>query len=243
MGLCSWLHRSNYSRLDLDSLLSVELPPFQTERERTQLITAAYISYTGSEHINDEYVRKFLRVINLSPILEKTVKSYFLNANNVARFLCYRNQTAENSYGIFELEAEQIFGHYMNDSVGSMIKDKRDLEALASYASSKIKGDEPDKIKKQKNALNQYKNEMNRFKKKNSELENKIKYAISIEEHNRLVEEYNDNVDKYEKLRKSYNFLVDAFNKQSGAIIQKVIQIAGGINLESKYFKILRVQL
>ena len=40
MGLCIWLQKANLNQLDLDELLTVELPPVQTPREKRQLIAA-----------------------------------------------------------------------------------------------------------------------------------------------------------------------------------------------------------
>ncbi|MGO8944021.1 MAG: hypothetical protein ACLQJ7_10150 [Syntrophobacteraceae bacterium] len=40
MGISSWLRKASPGWLDLDTLLSVELPPLATPREKTQLVSA-----------------------------------------------------------------------------------------------------------------------------------------------------------------------------------------------------------
>ena len=44
MGVCSWLKQADTRNLDLDALLSLEVPPLRTERDRTQMISVAYLA-------------------------------------------------------------------------------------------------------------------------------------------------------------------------------------------------------
>ena len=45
MGVCIWLQKANLSQLDLDELLTVELPPVHTPREKRQLVASSIIEF------------------------------------------------------------------------------------------------------------------------------------------------------------------------------------------------------
>jgi hypothetical protein len=241
MGLCSWLRRANVHGIDLDALLSVEVPPLRTERERTQLLTATQISYVEGEHISEEYVRRNSKVINLSPILDKPIRRYFLTSKNIAKFFCYKNHLDEEFYTRFESEANRIYVNNGDDSVRTIIKNKEDFQALASYASSNLKAPEPETIANYEQNLHKYKKELDRLEREIDQLKNRLKNANSIGEHNFYINQYNDRINKYELLRQTHNYLVDEFNKRNAISTPVLTRISGGINLESKYFKIRNV--
>src|SRR5205814_4274213 len=77
MGLCIWLQRANLIQLDLDELLTVELPLIQTPREKQQLIAAALISAeeTRALDLSDVAARAMVRY--LTPLLDKTITELF----------------------------------------------------------------------------------------------------------------------------------------------------------------------
>ena len=54
MGICSWLLKAQPAWLDLDELLSVELPPCETETERTQLMASTFMTTLKGEKLEPQ---------------------------------------------------------------------------------------------------------------------------------------------------------------------------------------------
>ena len=73
MGICGWLYKADPRWLDLDALLSVELPPVFIAREKTQLISACLVSCSKADGMNADYVIKNSSVSYLTPVLDNAV--------------------------------------------------------------------------------------------------------------------------------------------------------------------------
>lgn len=238
MGICSWLQRANPSWLDLDALLSVELPPFQTDREKTQLLVISHVAYLQLEGADEDYVKNNSKVIYSSWILDRTVKKYFLNSNNTAKYLCYKNNIEEDKYDIYKSEAKSLMSTYGNKKVREMIKTEKDLKALMVYASSKIELTAPPTVKKYRDEIESDKRKLKRIERKINTIESKM-YNASPAVYNSYVVEHNQLVEQYEIIGARLNRKIAIYN-QFDVQPPCIMEISGGINLEPEHFKIKR---
>ena len=236
MGICSWLQRANPTWLDLDALLSVELPPFQTDREKTQLLAISHVAYLQSEGVDEDYVKNNSRVIYLSWILNKTVKEYFLNSSNIAKYLCYKNNIEEDNYDIYRSESKHLMSTYSNKKVREMIKTEKDLKALMVYASRKIEFTAPPAAKKYGYEIESDKRKLERIEREINTIKSKM-YNASPAVYNSYVVEHNQLVEQYEIIGTSLNRKIAIYN-QFDVQSPCIMGISGGINLEPEHFKI-----
>ena len=237
MGICSWLYKASPRWLDLDALLSIELPPVRTTRDKTKLVSACIVSYSDSQGINQNYVLEKSKVVYLSPILEKKVSDHFINATNFSKYLCIKNGEKEDKHKIFESEALQLFPAQGNLKVREIIKTKEDLRALASYSADSLQAEKPltarnieNDLKLGKELLQKLEAEIDLTKRKLNSTENPQDYNVLVDHHNELILQYKSTLQKYNQDVNIYNSL--KINKLS------ILEIGGGINLEPRNFKI-----
>ena len=236
MGICSWLYDAKPNWLDLDALLSVELPPFKTERERTQLMAASFVSYLEADEIDYDYIKTKSQIIYLTPILEKKVGDYFNNPINVSKFLCEKNGIDQDRHNIYQEEGSTIFNSNFNKQVKSIIKTKIDLKALAMYASDNIDISPPQNVDFVIREIDDNKAMLDKLESEIDIIKMKMENA-SIWEYNSLVSEHNQMVEQYETLWQKYNQNVDYYN-QLDVEFPQIVEIGGGINLEPRNFRI-----
>jgi len=236
MGLCSWLYKARPQRLDLDTLLAVELPPLVTERERTQLIAASFISFLKSEDMNEDYVIKNAGVIYLSPILEKAVGEYFKNPTNVAKYLCLKHGVDENNHSAYASDSLRLFNEYRSNKVRDIIDSKEALKALATYSAQSVSIAEPAIIK----SIKSDKETLDKLESEIKKISHKINNANRTE-YNQLVDEHNELVNRHEIIRRRLNQNIEKLKKLDPQS-PSVIEIGGGINLEPRNFKIRATQ-
>ncbi|HUU89020.1 MAG TPA: hypothetical protein VMX17_14895 [Candidatus Glassbacteria bacterium] len=238
MGICSWLQRANPTWLDLDALLSVELPPFQTDREKTQLLAISHVAYLQSEGMDEDYVKNNSKAIYLSWILNKTVKEYFLNFSNIAKYLCYKNNIEEDNYDIYKSESKGLMSTYNNKKVEEMIKTEKDLKALVVYASRKIEFTAPLAVKKYGDEIESDKRKLERIERKINTIKSKM-YNASPVVYNSYVVEHNQLVEQCEIIGAKLNRKIAIYNQSLIDVRSLCIMgISGGINLEPEYFNI-----
>jgi len=235
MGICSWLKKANKSYIDNDALLSVELPAFNTEREKTQMVTASLISFTESDNFDEENVKKNSKVVFLSHILDKTVKEYFLNPSSIMKFLSYKNNISEVSLGTFESEANNIMATSGTKKVREIIETEKDLKALAEYASADIEVSLSPLAEKYKSEIDKGKGELDKLEQEIDKLKAKIADSGSDE----LYDLHNHLVGQYNSLLSKVNRDIAAYNQLDNSVLS-VARISGGINLEPKNFNVKR---
>ena len=237
MGICSWLYKANPRNLDLDVLLSVELPSFTTPREKTQLVAANFISYSKSEAVTTNYLIKNSKVTYLSPILDKKVSDHFKNSTNLAKYLCVKHGKEKANYKVYESEALQLFNTYRNVKVREIINTKKDMEALASYSADSLDVQKPPVVKNLERILKADEQSLEELKSRINQIERSVKSATNDNTYNALVDQHNKLVSQYEAVRKRYNKVLERYNLLG---IQRSlgIEISGGINMEPRKFKI-----
>ena len=232
MAISSWLKKANATWLDLDTLLSVELPAFSTEREKTQLVATSLVAYTEHDSLDEIYVKKNSKVVFLSPILDKTVQEYFINSTNVAKFLCCRSDMNEDAATIFQAKATDIMVMNGEKQVREIIETEKDLKALAEYATSAIELPLP-------TVAEQYKAEIGKGEVELSELNREIdKLKIGLDD-DEAYDHYNRLVDLHNSLLKKVNLYIDTYNQLNTRHLY-VVEIGGGINLEPQNFNVKR---
>jgi hypothetical protein len=186
MGICSWLYKANARWLDLDALLSVELPAFATPRQKTQLVAASIASYSNLDSVTSDYVVTHCNVVYLSPILGKKVSDYFVNSTNLAKYLCVKNGMEEGIYSAYESEAAQLFDACGHLKVRDIIKTKEELRALASYSVNSLSVQESSVAKSVKSSIKSQKNSLEKLKAKIEEIEESINSAANDGTYNAL---------------------------------------------------------
>ncbi len=233
MAISSWLKKANASWLDLDALLSVELPAFSTEREKAQLVATSLIAYTERDSLDEIYVKKNSKVVFLSPILGKTIKEYFGNSSNLAKFLCCKNNTSEDSASIFQSEANNIMATSSTKAVKEIIETEKDLKVLAEYASTDIEAPLSPIVEKYKSEIDKEKSELDKIEQEIDRLKAKIADSDSEDSYNT----YNRLVDQYNSLLAKFNSNIAAYNQLNPYDLH-ITRISGGINLEPQHFSI-----
>jgi hypothetical protein len=237
MGICSWLYKANPRWLDLDALLSVELPPLLTAREKTQLIAACIVSYSKADEMNADYVIKNSTVTYLSPVLDKRVSDYFGSPTNLAKYLCLKNGKKEEDHRAYEADALRLFNAHRNSKVKDIILTKGDVEALASYSAHALDVQKATAAKALESNMKADKEALEKLQAKIEQIKRSISSASSVSSHDALVDQHNELVSQYKSIRYRYNQAVSRYNSLDigGPCI---IEISGGINLEPRNFRI-----
>lgn len=239
MGICSWLKKADPQWIDLDALLSVELPPFQTDRETTQLLAATFLTHVDNhDGLNENFVKGSSQVNYLSGILDKTVKDYFNSNDKLAKYLCYKNNTETKMHIKYDSAASLLMSTQKYKRVRELIESRNDLKALAQYAADMIETTEPfilgfweHQIKSDENKLKQIEARIEEIKIKMNEADPYL-YNSYVDEHNNLVQEY-------ESTRQQYNRSVSIYNQHAGNVkTLNITEVGGGINLEPKLFTV-----
>ena len=237
MGICSWLYKANPRWLDLDALLSVELPPLLTAREKTQLISACIVSYSKTDGMNADYVAKNSTVTYLSPVLDKKVSDFFGSPTNLAKYLSLKNGNKEENHRAYESDALQLFKAHRNSQVKDIIRTKGDIEALASYSADALDVQKPSAARTLESNMKVDVEALEKLKAAIEQIERSISSASSASSHNALVDQHNQLVSQYNSVRDRYNQTVSR-HKSLDIKSSSIIRISGGINLEPRNFKI-----
>jgi len=214
MGICTWLNTANPDWLDLDMLLTVELPARRTESERTQLMAVTYVSYFGSKKLSERFIRRNSKVVFLSKVLGKNVEHYFKNTADLARFLCYKYNVDVEKFEEYKSEAMNLIQNYKSKKVREMINSEEDLKALASYASEMIE------LPFEQQLLH-LDAEITRLEKKINNTTDYELYNLYVKKYNRLVKQAQQLVSKIKELK-----------------LPCEVEIGGGIDLEPGHFSI-----
>jgi hypothetical protein len=144
LGICAWLKKAGSAALDLDALLSVELPPFSTPRARPQMITANWIVLPDSaaRAPGVDAVRAHLVSHYLTSELDSPIVDFFPDAGGLAAFLgaCEAEASAARGVGSSEervREAERILASRGREPVRRLVTKKTDLQAFSRIAAER----------------------------------------------------------------------------------------------------------
>src|SRR5208282_1898348 len=192
-----------------------------------------------NQGINQDYVLSKSTVVNLTPILDKTVLDHFISADNFAKYLSVKNGEKEENYKSYAIEAAQLFKVQSKLKVREIIKTKEDLEALASHSVHSLDIQKPmhanaieKELKTSKETLQKLEAEIEQIRQRLSSTENHNEYNALVDYHNKLIYQHKSMVERY-------NQAVNIYNSLGGVRQSSVIEIGGGIDLEPGNFKIM----
>ncbi len=216
MAICSWLFKVDPQGLDLDALLSVKIPTVHTERERTQLIAASTL--------NPEKNR--LDITYLTPELDKSISTYFNDTKDLAHFLSEKSG---------QEDALRIMNSRGHQPVRTLIHEQKDLQAFALFAGER------------KRPMAAIRLEISQLEEENKALTEKRKELSLLQEQikdspNMTHELFNAEVEAYRARSDRFNERVTDFNQAQSKITPLLVEVGGGINLESESFKMSTVQ-
>ena len=242
-GICAWLKQASHANVDLDALLTVEIPAFYTERERRQLVasTAAPRLGTGSPRPKVNVVDNAV-VTDHTTQLERNVDTVFSSWRDVAEYLSELRTASLDNYSDYKVEARRLLVEFGDRPVADIVGSKSELRAVASYFADRVKVESREQ-RRQDAALKAQKTELDSLTTQIDQLgaaADSIKARTdnySIERYNTLVDDHNDLVAEYESLRQEYNQGIDEYN-QLDVQRQMVIEIGGGIDLAPDDFTI-----
>ncbi|MDO8805877.1 MAG: hypothetical protein Q7R35_15770 [Elusimicrobiota bacterium] len=251
MAICSWLYRVNPRWLDLDALLSVELPAMTTERERTQLIAATTLR-AGNYENRIENIKENLSIYFLSPDLDRSISEYFSTGNDLAEFLAFRTERKEDS-GSWQPEASRLLKANGQQAVRTLLLSQKDLQAFALFAGRKKQASgnpnvELAQIEAENKAIIGIQKELTAQGKQLQDCRAKI-YGSTIaaniagaQQCDEMAAAMNNQVALYQARADVFNKSVAAYNLGQNRSRTIMVEIGGGINLEAESFKIRTVK-
>jgi hypothetical protein len=136
MAVSIWLQRSDTAWLDLDTILSVELPAAATPRILEQIISTEYIAVPPSEKITAATVGSRSGVTWLTPMLRRTVGDFFGSPKTFAGYLCAARKAQRQPCS--DAEAKSLFEERRDQPIRSMLRSSADLLALLEFLSPRI---------------------------------------------------------------------------------------------------------
>ncbi len=139
LGVCSWLKRRPRNDLDLDALMSVEIPRAETPRDRTQLLAAAWLVLAEGETPTVSSAAHRARTVPLTPLLDRTVAEVFPSGGEYARFLAMKSVEEGRADrgiddGAAKLEYDRLSGRIMR----TLLDSRSDLQAFTRYAAEAL---------------------------------------------------------------------------------------------------------
>lgn len=138
MAVSSWLKRSETSQLDLDVLLTVELPAASTPRTLERIISTEYVAIPPSGKISKDLVRESSEVTWMTPMLKRTVADFFGGAKAYAGYLCIVRKAERKPCASYEAEAATLFEEQRNLPLRSLLRSEQDLMNLLEFVMKKI---------------------------------------------------------------------------------------------------------
>ncbi len=237
MGLCSWLSKAQPDWLDCDELLSVDLPPWRTDIEKTQLIAATVFLHTEAEMPDQHQVAAESKVFFITPILERTVGDVFQSSTNIVRYLSGEADPSVASHRKFDLEAASLLSQYQNSKVRDMLHSKRDVELFAEYVAGALKPSRPAAVNNLKTWITANEAALTKLESTVKKIEERMSVEMSSEDYNALVDRHNELVDEYEQRRTNLNPVIERYNALDIQHLY-IVEIGGGIDLEPSKFAI-----
>lgn len=240
MGIAIWLKQADSKWLDLDELLAVELPAYQTPREKTQLMAASILTVPDLSAATPDYAVAHAHTYYLSPVLDNTVATAFGSPAGVAKYLCLARGADEAKAREYEDEASQVWAEHGADQVRSIINTKSDLRALAQYAADSLPGVSSSLARDLKPLIERDEEALRGLEAQIDGIQVKLQYA-SGERYNDLVDEHNKLVRQHEQVRRRYDENIQRYNQADRGLLQ-VLEIGGGIDLEPTHFRLRRLR-
>ncbi len=139
MVMAAWLKRVSPARLDLDALLSVELPAVSTPRETPKMIVTAWMTSLPSEKPTEEFVRRNAKLTYLTPSLDRTVGEGFRDPEDVSVFLALRAGSDPSAAPRYLAEAGRIYTTMRERRLRDLLSGGDDLIALLKFIARELR--------------------------------------------------------------------------------------------------------
>ena len=245
MAICSWLYRANPQWIDLDALLSVTLPAVSTERERTQLMAAATLP-PSQEALTADFIKTHLIITYLTPELDKAISDYFGDSHALAQFLAEKAGRAANEPQYYA-QAAALLRTKSSQPVRTLIKTQSDLQAFALFAGHKQQPlsakDDYQSIDEENKQLVLQDKELTMLQAQLSKTRTQLADGTvtsdeAIANYNTQVNAMNKQINDFQQRTHLFNQKVAQYNLKQNAQSPLLVEIGGGINLESESFKI-----
>jgi len=238
MGLCSWLHKAGPFWLDCDSLLNVELPPCQTETERTQLLAATCL-WRSSDPAAEPHATE-AQTFFLTPVLEQTVQQLFRSPANVVKYLSGESNPSPESRARFAAAADGLFSEHKYAKVQEIVRTKDDLQRLASYAADEVEAPRPSWVQDLKDRIATQKAQLVDLESAVDRMKRRLDSDEDVDSYNAQVDRYNGLVARYQRLQGECDADISRYNSLDLGV-QHIVEIGGGIDLEPSKFAIRQI--
>ena len=237
MGICVWLDNAKLNRIDLDSLLAVELPPCRTPRERNKFLAVSLCVVDASNELDLSDIQQVSSVTYLGSVLNRKLEDVFPTNEHLARYLAMADGAEEDRLEEFTDEAIRIRRLYEGGSVRRIIGNENQLKALVKYAADNLEPGVPqdhaeleDKIHRLDSEIEGIKGRLNRLS---------VVMSQSVEAHNQNVDKYNGLVEQQRRAVAEANSLIVQYNARvSAAESRRVMEIGGGVGLDPSQFDV-----
>lgn len=240
MGVCIWLKRANIANLDLDALLAVKLPAYQTPRQSRKLMAASVMINGGSATLGLPDVQQGACVRYLSNILDKRVEEVFSSDEKLAEYL---SLLAGENPGVskkFMRPARRFRDEHTGQTVRETIRTEADLRALAEYAASEVDCPASGSLAVLDADIKAMEKKAEVIKRELARVD--LLMSRGVNEHNSHVSEYNDLVMQQRRIVAELNAAIDRYNANVGSG-RVVTEIGGGISMESDRFTVRSVRV
>jgi hypothetical protein len=139
MAMAAWLKRVSPPRLDLDALLSVELPAAATLRETPKMIVTAWMTSMPGEKPDEEFVRRNAHVTYLTPMLDRTIGEGFRGPDDLAVFLALRAGKDASASPKYLAEAGRTYAAMRDRRLRDLLSNGDELTALLKFIARELR--------------------------------------------------------------------------------------------------------
>lgn len=236
MGLCIWMQKANLNQIDLDELLTVDLPVVQTPREKKQLIAVTLISMEEHSDLQTSDVAARATVRYLTPMLDETVNAVFPKDETLADFLAQSAGVDNGQNAAYQAEAKDFRFQHGNELVSQAIMNHQGLRAFASAAADTIDIPDAPELTALHDTIITKQAEIARLKERLQAVETSMDSG-GVDVYNSYINTYNGLVRQMRAAQKEVNDIIDNYNSRS-AFSHYICEISGGIGLEPENFKL-----
>jgi len=238
MGLCIWLQKNAADKLDLDALLSVQMPNAPTPREKPQQVTSLSLNHIRSQDLGLGEAENRSVLTYLTPYLGGSVNSVFPDDKNLAEFLTVSRGNSSDSASGFMSEAAVVRQYCGGSKVAELITNKKSLEAFASVVGDGVKAPAPDAVVNLENDIDSMKPIIDDLKRRIEKIE-AIMNRSTPEVYNSYVKTHNQLANQEREIVSRYNAEIGQYNQMQTST-RSIVEINGGIGLEPAKFKVVQ---
>lgn len=234
MGLMVWAKQSpGKYQTDLDELLSVELPAFNTPRDKNQLISTSMCIKSGKH----DSIHFTIRRASFTEQLKVSFADMQFSQDELSTLLTGTGTTWDTRLDSFG----QWSGTDARKTMSELLTSKELVRKFAEVMTNRIstaKSDQDDKaeIARLKALLSEHNQQIDAMESRM----NSLKRTEATDQYNALVPVYNGLIGKYRAEVDTFNAKVSAYNARP-FVSRTVAHIGGGISVRPSAFKMATV--